>query len=210
VYLAIVYKMPRNRRNRNGSSRRRAVMGTNSQNAMPVLSLNPSEAFERALGRTNDSCVLRGKFILTTATLTTTPSTILNINPNLFGSRAAGLASSFTRFRIKGLNVRFLTPGSTTAIGFLDDPSGSSGFPTTLSDVLELRSSALYLNGQTMPSNILYSPIDKMKWYSTTQTGDAREYFASTLVAASSGSVGVSAEIDFSIVFAGAGDSGTS
>ena len=202
--------MARNRRNRKGSNRRAdRVLGSNATPAMPVLSLSPSEAFERMLGHTNDSCVLRGKLVLSSGG-SLTPIEVLDINPINFGTRAAAAQQIFARFRVKGINVRFSATNSTgtntCALGFKDDPS--QGSPAGMSDVLELRSSALFLAGSTIPSNILYQPVDKTKWYNTSRNGDVREWKPSELWFASQAGAGVAltCEIDYSFVFAGALD----
>lgn len=216
--------MARNRRARrsNGSSRRggRVLGASGSNTPMTTLALTPSEVFERTLGRTNDSCVLRGKLIIN-PTLNSTPAQISYLIPNFFGARATAFGNVFSRFRIKALNIRFLPAGNAstgslaTAVGILDDPSSTTS-PATGSDVLELRSSALALAGQTVPSNILYTPLDKTKWYYTIGvTGSDNRLtvpgflYGYVNTPGSSSGLPVGMEIDFSLVFAGATDNGT-
>lgn len=215
--------MARRNRTRNSRTGRRShTLGVSNATPQPMLSLTPAEVFERTLGRTNDSCVLRGKLIIT-PNLTNTPSQVSYLVPNFFGARATQFAGVFSRFRIKAINLRFLPsaggtggagPAVATVFGILDDPS-SQVVPTTGSDVLELRSSALALPAQTVPSNILYTPVDKTKWYYIGGTGtspDPRLTVPGFLYGYANSATAVSSavEIDFSLVFAGASDNGVS
>jgi hypothetical protein len=212
--------MARNRSQRNSRSGRRGrnnILGTANVNPQPMLSLTPSEAFERMLGRTNDSCVLRGKVIINVTTLGSSPFQVGFLVPNFFGARATAFGSVFSRFRIKAMNIRFMqaVTGGTqvpTVVGVLDDTNSSSTLPTTGSDVLELRSSAFAQPGQTIPCNVLYTPVDKTKWYYIgAPTGtDNRLAVPGFLYAYTSAAATFPLEVDFSLVFAGAADNGVS
>jgi len=176
---------------------------------MSVVSLNPSEAFEKGLGQTNDSCVLRGKLVITFPAQTS--GQIIQLNPSEFGTRAAAFQQNFTRFRIKGMIFRFSVVSTTAAgasgtaaVGIVDD--ASAGGPVNLSDVLEQRCSALYLAGSANPSTVYYTPIDKKIWYKTSRTGDQREYIPGRVFASTTPNVLGTVEIDYSFVFAGALD----
>lgn len=192
------------------SNRRQRIMGTTTQIPMSVVSLNPSEAFEKSLGQTNDSSVLRGKLIVSTQTLLV-PGQILDLNPSNFGTRAANFQQTFTRFRIKGMIFRFtavstLAAGASAsaALGIIDD--ASAGIPVNLSDVVEQRCSSIFLAGSTTPSTVYYTPIDKKIWYKTSRSGDVREYLPGRVFVGTTDGVSVTVEVDYSFVFAGALD----
>lgn len=180
----------------------------------PVMVLSPSEAFERQLAQSNDSTVLRGKVVYTTTFSSTLPVLALGFIPTNLGVRASQLAGVFSRYRIKAAQVKFIGAQGTAgvpqgcAVGWLDDVSTSDA-PSTLSGVLELRCSALALPVATTPTYSFYQPVDKTKWYYCVSGNDGRFQTAASLYVAPQTAIGsITFEIDYTIVFSGADDTG--
>lgn len=200
------------RKNRRGNNANR--QRANVVNPQPVMSLTPSQAFERTLGRTNDSCVLRGKS-QTILSITPTAALILPINPNNLGNRATQLAQVFTRFRIKSMMVKIttlLTTGNTItgfSVGILDDYANSTDGPSTIGQVTDLRSSTFFTNTVTEPEYLFWEPISKDYWYycdAPTSTDPRNIYPGAVYAATNNGATTqpVAFEFEYSIVFAGA------
>jgi len=206
-----IVTMPRSKTSKNRMARSR----NNSQTPMPVVSLTPSQAFERQLAQSNDSTVLRGKALFQ-FNVGTTPGILLTLTPQNLGVRGLALSTVFSRFRIKAAVFKYssagVVTGLTTAIGLVDDATTGSDGPTTLSGVLQLRTSASYLPNQTEPSTFMYRPVDKTKWYYCNAGGtgsDQRLSVPATLYgAAVAAATTIVIEIDFSLVFSGADDIG--
>jgi hypothetical protein len=175
--------------------------------------MTQQEAFERNLSRGNDTVSLRGKFITTVASVTTTPAALFAVWPSSLGARAAGLSPFFTRYRMKYLKVKFLAnnPVSATvpgvaALGFVDDVS-SVDVPTSVGGVSELRCSGTNFFAETIPTFFEWAPVDKARWYYTTSdSSDTRFQFPANLWVAGSAACSVAIEIDYSLVYAGAAD----
>jgi len=201
------------------SSRGRSRRTTNvARPAQPVMMLTPSEAFERTLGQSNDSTVLRGKLLISANLSAATPVVLLNVLPGNLGIRASTLAGVFSRYRIKGMLVKFTSTigagtNNTGTLGFLDDLGSEGIAPTSVGGVLELRCSASNFTNEDRPTYVTYTPVDKTKWYYTSATSsgaDGRLIFPATIYVANSGAGNVIAEIDYTIVFAGSADGGSS
>jgi hypothetical protein len=181
--------------------------------------MTPTEAFEAGRARNTDTTVLRG-VLLSNVGAGTTPSALIVFNPSSaanFGTRAAALSAVFSRYRFKSIRVRFL--GTTTAtgtqafqsLGVQDDVSITSQNPTTASGVAELRCSGVTLGDQTVPTEFIWTPVDKNLWYYTTNDlTEARLSTSGILWGASSGTSGsISLQLDYTIVFQGAIDTGS-
>jgi len=173
------------------------------------------EAFERNLSLHQDTLVLRGKFSTLNST-TTTPNVALFVTPTSFGARSGAVSTVFSRYRIKELIIRFM-PNSTgtaaiAALGVLDDVNTSSVLPTNYQAITELRCSATQFEGVTVEKTLTWSPIDKSKWYYTTAdtVGDPRFSVPAVIYCAASATVSISIEVDYTIVFQGAADTGSS
>lgn len=185
--------------------------------ARPSVALSPTEAFERTLGQTNDSSVLRGKILITSA-VSSTPTFLTHLSPFSLGARSSALAGVFSRYRVKAAILKFAASSGgtgtslTSALGILDEPTGEGDAPGNLSATLELRCSASYLFGQTQNSYVMYTPVDKTKWYycNTGATGsDGRLVFPAAIYVAGAGAGTLTVEIDYTLVFAGADDVGS-
>jgi len=204
--------MPANKGNRRSSKQ----TGKRSAAPLSVTSIPPEAAFERSLAQSSDACVLRGK-LLPFATLTSTPSTLLLIHPTNMGVRATNLAAVYSRFRVKALMIKFTAIGGNSGntgsvIGILDDTTSEGTVPTNAGGTLELRCSGVALPNQGTPSYVYYLPVDKTKWYyCNLDSNDPRFVYPGTIYATSLGGAGgVTAELDFTLVFAGAEDGGVS
>jgi hypothetical protein len=179
-----------------------------------VVIVTPTEAFERSLARGADSFNLKGKVLFSQAT-STSPAAFIAVTPAQLGVRAIALAAVFSRFRVNRVLIKFMetTTGVQTVLGILDDSAGSEGdAPTSLSGVLELRCSALAFGAQTVPTLMEWRPVDKSKWYycNTGASGsDIRFSIPAISFVASSGTGGISAELDYDITFKGSDDVGS-
>jgi hypothetical protein len=177
--------------------------------------MTPSQAFENSLARSSDSFCLRGK-LLQTYSSAATAIAVLNLTPSQLGVRAAALSGVFSRYRIKSLRIKFL-PGAAVpvALGVYDEGGTTEGgAPTTQAGVLELRCSGSSLGDQTVPTEFMWKPADARLWYFTFggSTGsDTRLVNSGVLYYGTSGtSTTVNVEIDYSIVYKGAVDIGSS
>lgn len=202
--------MPRkqSRRTKKGSGGR---MGTNADNAVTIVT--PIERFEQRLAQSADATVLRGKLIFSTTIVSTTPTVILTLSANAFGTRSIAFAANFTQWKIKRLLMKFTgivgAANVGAAAGVFDDVSSSTDVPTTLSDVAQLRCSALSPPGSTIPCFFEYKPNDSKLWHFTTSdSGDSRliTYGVLYAVAVSGSSAAFFAEVDYELVYKGAAD----
>jgi len=177
--------------------------------------MTQTEAFEATLSQSSDATVLRGK-LLFAQPLTTTPVSILALNPSAagnFGARASAMSGIFSRYRFKYLKIRFLSNASSVAIaavGVQDEPNAVVAL-ANVNSVAELRCSGTDLGVQTVPTIIEWRPVDHNLWYYTqTETsGDPRLVSNGNVYAAASAASTIGVEIDYCIVFKGATDTGT-
>jgi len=174
--------------------------------------MTPQEAFVRSLATSSDAISLRGKFLGTATLVASTPLLLLSLDPANLGGRAAALAGVFTRYRFKYLRVRFLTNAATipggVVMGILDDVAASGEPPTSVSGLLEYRCSATTFTGETVPVSFEWRPSDKQQWNFVDASADNRFQIPATLYAASTVAGAFSYEIDYSITYKGAYDSG--
>jgi hypothetical protein len=183
--------------------------------------MTQTEAFERKLAsNSQDSTCSYGTFLVQT-TVGTTPSAILSIQPSSFGVRAIALGAIYARYRFKYLRIKFTSSASgssaaiTSALAIFDDSSSGEGdLPTTIGGVLECRCSATFLQNSSIPTQFMWEPVDKSKWYYTyggASGSDPRLTVQAILAAAAiANSSGLVAEVDYCIVYKGAVDIGTS
>jgi len=137
----------------------------------------------------SDGITLKGKQRVTVLQTSNspTPGSIdynLTVSPQSLGDRVSVVSSVFARYRFNSLRFQLkaklpvTTPG-TVVMGVLDDDnSNASG--TTSAQVLDYRISSerhVYAD-----QTIRWSPLDKSKWYYTTQGGDGRFQFPCTLI----------------------------
>jgi len=133
----------------------------------PVTVVTMASSFERRLAKQSDVTTLRGKLLLPTSTVTSTPAALLTGSPGNFGARASSLANIFSRFRIKTLNVKW-TAVSTNAVGvvalgFYDDAtSGEGQAPSDVNGILEMRCSSSFMTPTTIPQEFAYRPVDSI------------------------------------------------
>jgi hypothetical protein len=182
--------------------------------------MTPSQAFESTLALGSDAFPLRGKLLVSSSTLTTTPSSILELVPSSLGARSSALSLIYGRYRFKYLRFKFLpfapagtgVEGPGAVLGILDDATTAEGDgPTSVSGVLEQRCSAICFSGQTIPVEFSWRPNDPSMWYYTASGAsgsDNRLISCGVLYGAAAVGVSTAAtiEIDFSIVFKGAID----
>jgi hypothetical protein len=123
------------------------------------------------------------------------------------------MANIFTQFRLKYIGIKATCSTAATSgtpvgctFGIYDDVSNTADLPTTVNDVLQLRSSALSLPYQTVPTELVWRPVDTQVWkYTTSDSGDARFTVFGCLVVASAptGNSLFTAEIDYELVYKG-------
>jgi len=186
-------------------------MGSSPDTAVTIVT--PIERFEQRLAQSVDATVLRGKLIFNTTTVAITPTVILTLSANAFGTRSIAFAANFTQWKIKRLFFKFTSTGGSgtpgVAVGVYDDVATSADIPTTLSDVAQLRCSALALPANTVPVFFEYQPVDKKLWHFTTSdSGDSRLTNYGVVYAAlvSGSSAAVFMECDYELVYKGAAD----
>lgn len=186
---------------------------------MEVVVVDPIEKFANTLGTHQDSTCLRGKLLVNVNTSSVTPVALLTLTPSFFGPRAVSLSSIFANFRFKRLVIKYnygavTGTNSVGVLGILDDASGAEGdAPTSASSLLEFRTSASNYN-QQQPTVVEWAPTDTKFWYKTFSgaTGsDPRFVDTAVMYVASLSQIASThiAEIDYSIVFKGAVDTGT-
>jgi len=107
------------------------------------------------------------------------------------------------------------TAGATAslgAIGVVDDSSAAEGdAPTSVAGLLECRCSGTNSNTQTVPTELLWEPVDRKRWFYTypgASGSDVRLVVPGFLFGAATASGSYTLQIDFSLVFAGAVDTG--
>jgi hypothetical protein len=180
-----------------------------------VISITPTQAFEKSLAQGSDSCPLKGKFYLPVVGTTATPTSILILGPSALGGRASVLATVFSRYKFKYLRFKFMSSTGSSApaavsLGILDDASTAEGdFPITLAALAEFRCSATKFSNETVPTEFMWTPVDKSLWYYTeagSSGSDQRLVNSGILIGASSASCSNSIEVDYSLVFKGAID----
>jgi hypothetical protein len=121
--------------------------------------------------------------------------------------------SSFARFRVKSLIIKFFaqpTAGASgiMALGILDDAGAEGEQPTTFDGVSELRCSAINFVSETIPTEFIWKPLDSSKWYygpGGVTGSDTRLVYPGALYSGSSNSgQPYFVVIDYVLVFAGA------
>jgi hypothetical protein len=186
---------------------------------MEVVVVDPIEKFANTLGTHQDSTCLRGKLLVSVNITSVTPVALLTLSPSFFGARATSLASIFANFRFKRLVIKYnyAAPSGINTVGVLGilvDASGAEGdAPSSASGLLEFRTSATNYN-QQQPTVVEWAPTDARFWYKTFSgaTGsdprfvDTAVIYVANLNSANSTHI---AEIDYSIVFKGALDTGS-
>jgi len=183
---------------------------------MPVMSLTPSQVFEKRLATTSDSCVFRGKYTQGfTIAANNSASFLFAPQPRTLGNRPTSAGTLFTRFRLKDLTVKVHSPlrsdGSISGItiGILDDYSNTSDAPTDFPSVQDLRCSIVTSTSESEPDFLFWKPLDPQKWYYVVAPSgeDPRFIYPCAVYASCTGSSGqpVVLEFEYTLVFAGAG-----
>jgi len=199
-----------------GNNKRGARRVRQNKSPVNVISMTPSEAKEMALARRNDTAVCSGRFT-GSLSATTSPSVVINMNPSAgISTRLGAFAAIFSKYRIKSILIKFISSGTITGqtgMGLLDDAPLEGDGPTSYSGMLEMRCTAANFNAQTIPTEFEWFPVDKSKWYftSTGATGsDQRLVIPAILFAAcSTGTTNLTYQLDFTYVFAGSIDVGS-
>jgi len=205
--------------------RRKSTRGRRKKGGIP----QSSRAFEARLARSTDASVLCGKFLTSATSITTTPSSFFSLSPANLGVRAVALSAIFARYRFKYVRFKFsgtitvataptLVPGI-LVLAVLDDSSTAEGdAPTTATALTELRCSGTNFAIQTVPTEFVWQPVDKTKWYYTYNGASGSDvrlvapgvlYTASTVAAGSGVATSIDVEIDYELVFSGAVDIGS-
>jgi len=133
------------------------------------------------------------------------------------GFRAATMANLFTRYRFKYIRFKWMASSATVAyssIGVYDEGGSSEGSAPPVSvDILELRASSSQLVNQTTPNFFEWRPVDTSLWmYNIVGLAgsDTRLSVSGVLFGGSStASTAVAIEVDYSLVFKGAVDTGS-
>jgi len=184
-------------------------------------SLTLIEASERQFATRSDVIHVRGKQLVTFASITAAASAVFFL-PGDFGARGAALASLYSRWRVERVLIKLYPFGSTAVVltfGIQDDNSAEGGGtvdPTTATDVLALRTSCSTGAFTTIPTLMEWSPIDRASplWYFTQGTAasgaDQRLVAPFTIWAATNaGSLtGMFIEMHYTLSFKGATQSG--
>jgi hypothetical protein len=154
--------------------------------------------------------------MLTTAT-SSTPTILFALIPTSsgLGGRINAIAATFTSFKVVKAVVKFIHVSSASSssvgvLGFLDDSGGGEGdAPTTTSAVSELRCAGTNFSSETVPTEILYQPVDGSKWFYCQQGAsgsDQRLTEPAVIFAASTSSGNFALELDILWAFKGASD----
>jgi hypothetical protein len=123
---------------------------------------------------------MSGKTFVTTTALGTLIGAAV-LSPSAFGNRVAVASGIFARWRIVKLIIKTPSdPAATplyTAIGVSDDDGAEGGSvpaPTTAQEIVELRCSIANFS-QVNPSEFVWTPVDKSRWYYTQQGGSSAD-----------------------------------
>jgi len=152
--------MPKNR------SRARKGRGRGSG-----VSLTPSQKFESELSKRKERCILKGSNVFSSSTVTVNTVSLFPAN---MGQRPSDLSGVFARFRILRLVVKILPPTTTSvalgafALGIEDDVGlNVAETPVSVSGICALRCSCLFGGGQTLPTELMWNPVDPNRWFYT-------------------------------------------
>jgi hypothetical protein len=167
-----------------------------------------------------DRSTIKGKFLLT-STLGGGVNNLLTFLPASFGNRAAQMSNLFSEYHINYMRLKFFSSATSgtsggVVLGILDDASNVEGdAPTTPAAILELRCSGVNFSGETIPTEFMYRPKTSAFWMKTFggSTGsDDRLVSSGNLFGGlfGTGTTSLSLEIDYSITFQGAVDTGSS
>lgn len=177
--------------------------------------VDPAEAFANSLGMHVDATNVRGKCLFQQVTNSTSIIEICALTPSMLGARCNACAQIFARWRFKRCILKLNYTGSgSSAWAVLDDYTGEGDQPTNINALLELRTSAT--NFSNDPPTVLDYRPPTSEWYYTfagASGSDPRLVNAGALFAVqpfSTSNAVFSVEIDFSIVFKGAVDTGSS
>jgi len=177
------------------------------------MALTPSQKFESELSKRKDRCVLKGANVFSSSTVTVNT---VSLYPSNMGQRPTDLSSVFARFRILRLVIKILPPTATTvalgafALGIEDDVGlNTSETPVSVSGICALRCSCLFGGGQTLPTELVWNPIDPDKWYytqigSTENTSDSRLRIPATIYFNVSTGSTVTFQVFYTMEFEGA------
>ena len=178
------------------------------------------EAIDSQLALLTDASCITGRFYTRINRSGVGVNKILDFNPfdSQFGTRVNTLATCYNRFRFKHVLIRFLTfetdQSGTAALGIKDDVTISGDEPTSVQDVLQYRCSKADFGPQTVPSLLEFKPLETNKWfYIVRNEGSGQDRFTSQgcLYAAtgSTGNTSYQIEVNYTLVFAGAGNPGS-
>jgi hypothetical protein len=173
------------------AGKRRSKRGGRKQTVdrapMPVVDFDAYQA-ESQKTRRDDSVCVRGQF---SSVFTVGASSVqrLVLDPTALPSTLLNnMAAGYTRFRIKRLHIKLDIAGSLPPAGtqpFLcagveDDDVITQ--PTSLAAIVGLRCSVSLTSTESSPEDVLvYTPVDKNKWYYTADSADTRFSHQATL-----------------------------
>lgn len=182
---------------------------------MPVVDFDAYQA-ESQKTRRDDSVCVRGQF---SAVLTVGASSVqrMMLDPaDLPSTLLNNMAAGYSRFRIKKLVIKLDVAGSLPPVGtqpFLccgveDDDVISQ--PTSLAAILGLRCSVSLTSVESTPEDVLvYTPVDRKRWFYTDPSADTRFSHQATLyMSAFARDQPTLFQFAFTIAFAGRAGSG--
>lgn len=188
--------------------KRRVGRGRGNAPLRPALSM--SQAFERSLSVRKDKAIFKGSFLYS---VSASGVNTLGFNPTNFGTRGASLVLLYSRFRILKVVVKVIPPtgtsvsGITFGMGILDDTGSSVDAPTSLSSIMQCRTSLLFGDSLSVPQEFQWNPIDPNLWYHTDSEGsggDSRWQYPAVLYTWNGSSTNVVAQVFFTVEFEGA------
>jgi len=189
---------------------KRAFRRKGGKRSSATMSLTPSQQFEKELASRKDICVVKGSFLLTSSTVAINTT---SMNPKLIGGRPGTIAPAFARFRLLRLVVKILPPTTSSGAAFgpfgfgvLDDVGVTADTPATLAGIAQLRCNVQYGYGVTVPTELVWNPVDPRKWYyvDTESSGDPRLQIPCELVYNVSTGAIVAFQVFYTFEFEGA------
>lgn len=191
------------------------MMPKRSNTRRPRKNGNPittSNAFEKSLALRKDRVVQRDSCFLQVLAITGVTSSALA--PQFLSTRTSSMSALYLRYRIREVVFRILpvglsaggVSGNIVPVGIFDDDGATSPSPpTTVAQITQLRCSRLVGANQTVPTDFVWVPIDKSKWYycQAESTGDPRLIVQASIFTFTAPTDVLSMQVFYSIEFEG-------
>lgn len=153
-----------------------------------------------------DSCFLQ---VLATTGVTSSP-----LAPQFLSARTSAMSALYLRYRIRDIVFRILpvglasggVSGNIVPVGVFDDDGATAPSPpTTVAQITQLRCSRLAGGNQTVPTDFVWAPIDKSKWYycQSESSGDPRLLVQASIFTATAPTDVLSMQVFYNIEFEG-------